>query len=176
MTEPIFFEIPIYRCTLSSHSAYMETEEQKFAPIQNKERFPVSYENAYNYFHKERWYSWRYNEIVGYINLYIMGSQFRGDIWLISAKRINKGITKKKFRLLGKTFEKEIPKNKSSTEIFDFIIETLISHNKIQFKKYYFDLKTLKVIGQYVDWIELAKKLNSYTYPEYRRKYFDNDL
>jgi hypothetical protein len=173
MTEPIFFEIPIYRCTLASHSTFMDAEEQKVAPIENKEKFPVSYTSAYNYFHKEKWYSWKYNEIVGYLNLYIMGSQFRGDIWFICNQRINKGIIKKKFRLLGKTFEKEIPRLRSSTEIFEFIIETLIQHNKSEYKKYHFDLKTFKVIGQFVDWVELTKKLNSYTYPEHRKKYFE---
>ena len=175
MTEPIFFEIPIYRCNLTSHSAYMAAEEQKFAPIENKEQFPGSYAFAYHYFHKEKWYSWRYNEIVGYLNLYIMGSQFRGDMWFIDKQRISKGIIKKRFKLFGKTFEKEIPKQKSSIEIFEFIIETLIHHNKKEYKKYYFDLKTFKVIGQFVDWVELTKKLNSYTYPEHRKKYFDDN-
>ncbi len=174
MTEPIFFEIPIYRCTLTSHSAYMDVEEQKLVPLENKEKFPVFYTSVYNYFHKEKWYSWKYNEIIGYLNVYILGSQFRGDVWLIDKQRIDKGIRKKKFRLLGKTFEKEILRQKSSTEIFKFMLETLILHNKKEYKKYHFDLKTFKVIGQFVDWVELTKKLNSYNYPEFRKMYFED--
>lgn len=175
MTEPIFFEIPIYRCSLSSHSTYMIKEEQKFAPNENKEKFPSSYNSAYNHFHKELWYAWKYNEIVGYLNLYIMGSQLRGDVWFINNQRINKGIIKKKFRLLGKSFEKQIPRSKSSSEIFEFIIDTLTSHNKLDYKKYHFDLKTIRVIGQFVDWVELTQKLNSYNYPEYRKHYFEEE-
>lgn len=176
MTEPIFFEIPIYRCTLKSHTEYMGAEEQKLAPLENKEQFPVSYNSAYNYFHQEKWYSWKYNEIVGYLNLYIFGSQFRGDVWLVVKRRIDKGIIKKKFRLLGKSFEKEIPRHKSSAEIFEFILETLSNHNKTEYKKYYFDLQTLKVVGQFVDWVELTKKLNSYNYPEFRKMYFEGKI
>jgi hypothetical protein len=66
MTEPIFFEIPIYRCTLSSHNKYMTAEEQKVAPVENKEKVLDSYNSSYYYFHKEKWYSWKYNEIVGF--------------------------------------------------------------------------------------------------------------
>ena len=112
--ESIFFEIPVYRCTMISHSKYMDAEEQKTAPIGNKEQFPISYKSAYNFFHREKWYPWKFNKVVGYLNLYILGSQFRGEIWFVDNERINKGIIKKKFKLLGKSFEKEIPRQKTS--------------------------------------------------------------
>ena len=160
MIEPIFFDIPIYRCSKSMHSTYMKIEEQKFASSDN--------------FNTYRWYSWKYNEIIGYLNLYIFGSQFRSDIWIIDKKRINKGIIKKKFKFLGKMVEKEIPRNKSSNEIFEFIIESIVQLNKKEYKKYHFDLKALKVIGQFVDWVELTSKLNSFSNTEYRKKYFED--
>jgi len=160
MNEPIFFEIPIYRCSRKVHSIEMKKEEQKWASPEN--------------FHRFRWYAWKYNEIVGYLNLFIFGSQFRIDIWFIDKKRINKGIIRKNFKFLGKESEIGIPKNKSSNEIFEFIIENLVKLNRSNFKKYHFDLKTFNVIGQFVDWVELATKLNSFSYPEYRNKYFED--
>ena len=57
----------------------MKLEEQKMAPLANKAMFPESCANAYNFFHKEKWLSWKYNEIIGFSNLYIMGLQLRGD-------------------------------------------------------------------------------------------------
>src|SRR5436305_15320129 len=97
MEEPIFYEIPIYRCTLCTHTIYMKDEEQKWMSFQNKEVSPDSYQSAYDYFHHDFWYPWHYNEIIGYLNLYIFGSQFRIDIWFIKKQRIKKGIIKKKF-------------------------------------------------------------------------------
>lgn len=153
MNEPVFFEVPIYRCSKSDHSDYMKSEEQKWESPDN--------------FHQFKWYPWKYNEIIGYLNLHIMGSQFRSDVWFIERKRIDKGLVKKKFKLLGKASEKEIPKGKSSSQIFNFVIENLEQLNKTkEYKKYHFDLKTLKVAGQFIDWVELTSKLNSFAYPK----------
>jgi hypothetical protein len=160
MNEPYFFEVPIYHCSKKLHNEAMKKEEQKWASPDNFQRF--------------KWYAWKYNDIIGYLNLYIMGTQFRSDIWLIDKQRINKGIIKKKFILHGKILEKMVPLNRSSTEIFEFIINSLTELNKRDYKKYHFDLSTFKVAGQFVDWIELTKKLNSFAYPELRLKYFES--
>lgn len=161
MNEIIFFEIPIYRCSRKEHTNYMEKEKLKW---ENPDAF-TSFS----------WFAWKYYEIIGYLNLSIFGTQFTCDTWLIDKKRIPKGITKKKFKLLGKTFEKNLPKNKTSKEIFDFINESLVEYNKSDFKKHYFDLRTFNAIGQFVDWLELTKKLNSFSNPDIRKKYFENN-
>jgi len=149
MNEPIFFEIPIYRCSKKAHGIEMKKEEQKWASPDN--------------FHRFSWYAWKYNEIIGYLNLYIFGSQLRIDIWFVDKQRFNKGILKKKFKLHGKGFEKAIPKNKPSNEIFEFIIENIMQLYKNDFKRYHFDFRTFKVIGQFVNWVELTSKLDSFS-------------
>ena len=63
----------------------------------------------------------------------------------------NKGIIKKKYKYLGKTLERQIPKNNSSLEVFGFIMEELVSLNKREYKNYFFDLKTFKVIGGFIN-------------------------
>lgn len=124
-------------------------------------------------FHRFSWYAWKYNEIIGYLNLYIFGSQLRMDIWFVDKIRFNRGILKKKFVFHGKVFEKAIPKNKSSNEIFEFIIENLIQLNESKYKRYHFDLNTFKVIGQFVNWKDLTTELDSFSNPDFRRKYFE---
>lgn len=175
MTEPFFFEIPIYRCRQSAHTAMMKQEEEKIANPAYKDVAPESYQNAYRFFHKSLWYGWRYNEVIGYLNLYIMGSQFRGDSWMVKKARFNKGIVKKKFEYIGKEFEKEIPRDLDSAGIYSFMMEVLAGVQKREFKKRQFDLKTFKVIAPFVDWKTLTQQLNSYSYPEHRRKYFDEE-
>lgn len=172
MPEPIFFKIPIYRCTKETHTKYMEKERNKFILIEDKEESPISYQNGIVLFQDEKWYPWKYNERIGYLNLFIFGTQLRADTWFIAKKRINKGIIKKKFILVAKSFEKEIPLNKNSDDVFKFILNTLITYNKTKFKKFHFDLSTFKVTGKFVNWIELTKKLNSFNYPKFRQEYF----
>ncbi|MEO7215536.1 hypothetical protein [Mucilaginibacter sp.] len=71
MTEPIFFEIPIYRVPQSKHTQEQEQEKIKVAKPENKLIAPESFRSAEAYFDREMWYPWRYNEIVGYLDLYI---------------------------------------------------------------------------------------------------------
>lgn len=102
MTEPIFFEIPIYRCSRDKHTTEMEELENKVVPKTMQEPYPQSYQNMKNHFDKAMWYPWQYNEIIGYLNLYILGSQFRADEWFVTKQRINKGINKKSIYMQGR--------------------------------------------------------------------------
>lgn len=175
MTEPIFFEIPIYRCSLQSHTIDMQLEEAKIIESVPKELYPESHQSILNNFHTSLWYPWKYNEIIGYLNLYIMGGQFRANIFMVDKKRYDKGITKKKYISLGKTLERHIPRSKSSEEIFKFIIEELVNLNKRDYEKFHFDLRTFKVVGNFINWLELVEKLNSYKYPAFRKAYFEGE-
>ena len=96
MIEPIVFEIPIYRCSSEHHAQDLQKIREKnyleFAGPQNIlefQDFKYFIENAFCY-------SWKYNEIVGYLNIYFLGSQFRIEYYYVQNKRINKGIRKKK--------------------------------------------------------------------------------
>jgi hypothetical protein len=155
----------------------MQAQEAEMNKATDKDLYPETFQSIHNYFHSAIWYAWKYNEIVGYLNLYILGSQFRADIWFISQKRINKGIIiKKKFKYLGKTLERALPRNKSSEQIFSFILEELLTLNKKrEYRSFVFDLKTFKVAGQYINWVQLVDKLNSFRYPKLRRAYLEDE-
>lgn len=174
MTEPTFFEIPIYNRRLSEHTVDMQEQEDNIKKYISPIDSPESYQAAVNAFHNGIWYPWNYNEIVGYLNLYIMGTQFRADSWFITKKRINKGIIKKTFKQSGKEFEKQIPRGSTSSDIFGFILKQLSELNSKSYKGFHFDLRTFKVIGSFVDWKVLTDRLNSFNYPEYRKAYFED--
>jgi hypothetical protein len=152
----------------------MQEQEENIKKYISPNEAPESYQAAVNAFHNGMWYPWNYNEIVGYLNLYIMGTQFRADSWFITKKRINKGIIKKTFKYSGKEFEKYIPKEFSSREIFEFILKQINALNLKSYKRFHFDLRAFKVIGSFVNWTSLIDGLNSYKYPEFRKAYFED--
>ncbi len=177
MFEPVFFEIPIYRISNKKYLEEMNSMREKYYSNYPGVKEGIYFESFKNLIEQQHWYPWRYNEVIGYLNLYIFGSQFRIDYWLVSNQRINKGIRKKKFVYWGKTYEATIRKNKNSAEIFEWILEQLEKlQNERRFKKRYFDLRTFKVVGKFIDWQTLCNELNSWKNPEFRIKYFNNKL
>ena len=173
MTEPIFFEIPIYRVPQSKHTAEQQLEKEKLAKPENKLIAPESYKSAEAFFERELWYPWRYNEIIGYLDLFIMGTQFRADYWKVKKQRYNRGITAKKFLYWGKAIEKQIPQIANSAEIYQLMKDAISESNKRDFNNFYFDMSVFNVIGLFVDWKDLSKKLNSFSYPQFRQAYFN---
>lgn len=164
MNQPYFFEIPIYRCDPQTHENEMEKNRKKYVNEDSKDIAPHSFQNMQNFFSEDIRYDWRYNEIIGWLCLYILGTQVRGDYYFVSAKKINKGILKKKFKIMYKAFELSLDKTLTSQEIFNEILSEIeyINLNVNPFKKRYFDIETFKVIGQFIDWKYLTQKLSSF--------------
>jgi hypothetical protein len=164
MLEPYFFEIPIYRCDPDTHTKEMSDKEIEFTREEWKDTAPISYQNMINHFHESVWYPWKFNEVIGWLCLYIMGSQVRGEYYFDTAKRINKGIRIKKFKYVGKAFEHSLKFSLTSQEIFNEIILELekLNFRRKPLKKRYIDLETFKTVGQFIDWKTLTEKLNSF--------------
>ena len=164
MSEPYYFEIPVYRCSIKTHTAEMKSKEREFTHDEWKEVAPESYQNSINYFDRTIWYPWRYNEIIGWIRLYVMGNQIRGEYYFDASGRIRKGIRKKKYVYCGKAFEHHLFGDMTSQEIFNEIISVLekINKNEKPFKKRYIDLTTFKTIGEFVDWKMLIDNLGAF--------------
>jgi len=97
--------------------------------------------------------AWRYNEIIGYVRLHLLGTQIRGEYWRDIAKAImNTG----KKRILGLRAyklapETELPTAGSNNEIYFAILEHVDDCRK-ELKKRYLDAEQLTTIGPYVDW------------------------
>ena len=96
---------------------------------------------------------WRYNEVIGYVRLHLLGSQVRGAYWRVDAKRIVR--TRKKiieepwdWKLAPET---ELPTKGSNNEIYLAILEHVEDCSK-ELKKRYLDTEQLTTIGPYVDW------------------------
>ena len=110
-TDIYFFEIPVYRCSSEDHEH--EQLGKRSLVIQNTRSLNIDAPNQITantehrmlvHYDKNQWESWNYNEIVGWIKLHTLGSQIRGELWLIR-QRITKVLKRKTFRFSGKLFE-----------------------------------------------------------------------
>ncbi len=97
---------------------------------------------------------WRYTQAIGWIRLYVLGQQIRGEIWAVDAKRIDREMNKKKFQHLGKAFELSFfPGEDSPAEIYSQVCHALERATKEKpFKGRYIDLEAFQNIGPFINW------------------------
>lgn len=171
--EKYFFEIPIYRCSYEHYLSDLDKLENKITrelePIL-KENYPEKFEEIKKSRYMKMSYPYEYNEIIGWIKLFIMGSQVRGEYYFETnlddkekiKKRFDKGIRKKRFEFYGKAFELSINKELKSSEISELILERIkeLKTTEQPFKGRYIDIRKLENITEFIDWKSLIKELN----------------
>lgn len=170
-----FFEIPIYRCAPEKYSEEMRNLKKEIRKNNEHNRTALPYQNndkleddIFRIYH----YPYAYNEIVGWIRLYILGNQIRGYTFFESSpvfpfynkKRITKGIRKKRFEEKGKLFELNINKNITTEQILSKLHNSLIEKVKDDpiLSKRFVDINPLLKIGPFINWKELVLNLNPY--------------
>src|SRR5687768_13150966 len=65
-----------------------------------------------------RYPQWRYNQISGWLRIYILGSQVHGEYWFTEKKRIPFIVQNSAFVYQGKAFELSFYPEDSSSDIF----------------------------------------------------------
>jgi hypothetical protein len=159
---PPFFDIPVYRLAPhkyeAARAAYIDNAVEQAGL---REAGP---ENAHllDIFETHLWHkyggAWRYNEIIGYIRLHILGNQLRGEWWGVDAKRIVR--TRKKqfeFKRWKLAPERQFPSQPSSEEIYRTILQYLDDcRREAELKNRFVDSKALEALGPFVDWLALT--------------------
>lgn len=117
------------------------------------DRAPDVFDNTKDYFLK-KYGGWRYTQVVGWIRLFVLGRQMRGEYWFVNAKRINREMSKRKFEYCGKAFELSFFSGEdTSMGIFQ---QTLNAIDRLKtekpFKGRYIDSEAFENIGKYVSW------------------------
>ncbi len=151
--EKVFFEIPIYRCSKETHADLIDS---KIA--ENFDNRGILTNIALE--QEEIIYGFWYNEIIGYICLYILGQQLRGDYYMECSKRKRSGIRKKNFKHIGKAFELHINSEMTSEDIFKELIKEIHRINKADFRGRFIDIEVLANSGKYINWKLLASDFN----------------
>lgn len=161
--EKYLIDIPIYRCTIEKHAK--ELDEAKTKRLQYlidlhgvAVKNSNAYENIGNDFDRRAWFPWRFNEIIGWIRIYALGNQIRGELWFTNAKRIRRDLNNKKIFYIGKAFEITISERQLSEDIFNTIYEELIlQEKKPPIKGRYLDKDLFLRTGELINWIEVFK-------------------
>ncbi len=158
-----FFDVPVYRLSESQYESDWNCSRENATLVSNKEIYSKNPEmemSAHMALRKSFGGSWRYNEIIGYIRLYLLGLQIRGEYHANDVRRnykTRKKILRYKTHKLADELDFSLKQN--NHEIFSIILKYLHNCrrelNKKSKVKRYIDSSLLEAIGQHVDWKNL---------------------
>ena len=98
---------------------------------------------------------WRFNEVIGFIRLYFLGSQIRGEYYAVAKKRIVRTRTKIfEYREWKLAPEVDVSSGASNNDIFQAVLEYLSDCRK-ELKGRYIDTALFERVGSYIDWRRL---------------------
>lgn len=103
---------------------------------------------------------WRFNQIVGWVRVYRLGDQLRGEYWSIKAKRFGLQVKKKRLTPQGKAFEIWPGDKETSEQIFHRMCQKLRAFEK-ELQGRVLDLESFEKLGRFVDWRQLTDTLNA---------------
>ena len=174
MSNHFVFEIPIYRVSPKDYA-------QEIGKLRDKETKPESWckdwgtditslseeqitivserlQNSFNSIDSSpQNRCWKYNELIGFINITIGKFSIKGEYWFIDSKRISKDIIRKTYEYCDKVFEVWIHTNDNSRDILEKIYECLEEAKmRKPIKSRYLDLEAFDNISPYVDWKQLV--------------------
>ena len=117
-----FFDIPIYRCPIEVHTVEMAKARKKHLDYFKQPHINASKDQLVAFGHgwdAESWSSWHFNEVIGWVRLYVRWDEIMGDLWEITAPHPRLG-SKKVFKCGGNYFKLRPKRDASSAEISDF--------------------------------------------------------
>jgi hypothetical protein len=156
----IWFDVPVYRLTKEEYEleqkSFVRREISKhgYNAQEMYRRDPKEKEQMEKHLREVCGGCWLFNEIIGFIRLYFLSTQIRGEYWGVDAQRITR-TRRKVFRFfeLKVTFEEEIPAESTNEEIFNLILKYLErAQNECSLKDRYVDKSVFEYIGRHVDW------------------------
>lgn len=155
-----FFDFPVYRL---SEQDFQKEEDESLLKDYNQihlKNGKVASKTSYEKFKEQSTKyrdTWLFNEIIGYIRLYIMGEEIRGEYYQHNTTRIKKTRTKHfKLVTLKLASEKNLFK-KNNNEIYHIILDYIQECSK-ELKKLHIDIENFKEIGRYVNWNQLRSR------------------
>lgn len=155
-----FFEIPVYRLSYQHYQSENDKLKIQYLEIFRKRKISESSMNETSEFYDEIIFHpmWEFNERIGYLKLYFLGSQIRAEYFAVKAKKIYRSSRKIfEYKTHKLSPELTIALKMSNEDIFHCIVQYLCNCQK-ELKKRYIDIALFLQIGQFVDWKMLLKK------------------
>lgn len=160
--EREILNIPIYRCPSQIFERDMNEEKRKLLESCKAETGTESYTIISQSFDREKWHPWRYNEIIGWIQLVLNRSKLIGELWFVK-NRISRKLKNKRFFYQGKAFECFLHNYQDNAEIANHVFNTLkewyFEHSNL--RKRYIDLKDVEFKLTMIDWILTIRLITS---------------
>jgi hypothetical protein len=160
-----FFISPVYRLDEEKYYANLNKDfesvvsgawDQEF-----REKHPDMVQGWRNHHHTTYGGAWDFNEIVGYIKLYFLGTQVRGEYWST--------IPKRKIRTRRKQFEYKTHKMYVEIEIREktkegilAAIEEYLEGCARELKNRHIDRKEFDKLKNHIDWPAVFRENNSF--------------
>lgn len=156
--EKYIFDVPVYWCKESSFwRDYDARLAAHLAEFERQTGYPLA-DSLRDSLTEDYWRSyiapWKFNQIVGWVRIYKLGNQLRGELWYMNARRATTKLTKKQFSDKGKAFELFMPKGASSKDICEGLRRelVLVSLESKNGRKAILDLETFDNLSPHVDW------------------------
>lgn len=159
-----FFLLPVYRLGEEKYYADLSTDFEKQCSAAWSEDFRQSNPDLVSGLRKSHSDSygggWEFNEIVGYVKLYFMGTQVRGEYWST--------IPKRKVRTRKKQFECKTHKlaveneitEETNQGILNAVNEYVVDCQR-ELRGRHIDLREFNALKNYLDWISIFKSTNT---------------
>ena len=169
MFDKNIFEIGIYRCSEKAfNEKYARDLKAHCLDVQRRGgTHPDTWSKDFyltveHYFWDNYIAPWPYNQAIGWVRLYLLGSQLRGTLWLVDAKRCSRSMKHKKFRHQGDAFQMEVWPEQSSAGIYKELLEQLRSTQmKWRSRGWVLDLECLHAVGPFINWRGLVSSPDS---------------
>lgn len=146
---PYFFEIPVYFESKEQHSSGMAKKLEQFKRSVGDQAL------AESLFSSSRWYSWEFNDVVGWVALCVDGHGVRAHLYMPDAETIRRR-PRGSIVLRSELFEEDFSyrRSASSGEIFASLMRALknVGTSEGLLKRRYIDLTAFEICGQAIDW------------------------
>lgn len=167
MSDQYVFDIPVYRSTSGEFDKEIDiyvTKLLEWIESYGPQQRPLNQEMRDRQLHSviaESGGPWQFNQVVGWLRLFVEGSTIGCHLWWVDAKRLNRRMRKKRLYLttfsdvLGAWFP-----DHSSSEIFEKLDSRLCDiTRRSPYVNRYVDLSVFHRLGPFIDWRGMLDRL-----------------
>jgi len=167
--ERYLFDLAIYRISekkfIERYSADLERYYDSTWPGQGRNAVPQELQESVDgHFWENYGMPWRFNQVVGWLRIYTLGSQVRGELWFTEATRLVRRRSPPPMRWRGKAFELHTFIEETSEEIFlNVRAEIEREIRALGRRRIVVDLECFENVAPRLDWKELLHGLRTDT-------------
>jgi hypothetical protein len=147
-----FLEIPVYRSTWNAHTEAMNRKRDAYCAGAGGGLSLETRKRVEQHFDEQKWSCWEYNDVIGWLRVFWLDWQLRGEYHWVREKRILLG-GQRRFQWFGKAFEAFVYEDATSADIFA-LLQRLIAEwsREAPVRGRHVDTRALERIGPHIDW------------------------